>query len=193
MTEQWRDVRGYGGLYQVSNLGRVKRTARSVVHVVEYPEQILSGELDRDGYRKVAFSISNPDQYGLDLRADCSNGKNRQRHFTKHLVHRLVVEAFAGPIPDGMHINHKDCNRANNTAANLEIVTPQENVAYSFEYGQRERICTTRKHSPETVDKILKLRAQGLTYKKISDLLGVSYSSVAAWCTRYKSRHKGTF
>ena len=130
---------GYGGLYQVSNLGRVKRAARQVVQIVEYPEQIVEGEADKDGYRKVAFSVAKPQQYGLDLKASCSNGKNGTRHFKKHLVHRLVVAAFNGPIPADMHINHKDCDRANNRLENLEVVTPQENVTYSFEFGRRQR------------------------------------------------------
>jgi hypothetical protein len=189
MSEEWQDVPGYGGLYQVSNLGRVKRAARQVVQIVEYPEQLLTGEIDRDGYHKVAFSVANPQQYGLDLENTCSNGKKGQRHFSKHLVHRLVVEAFDGPISDGMHVNHKDCDRTNNCPENLEVVTPQENVAYSFKHGLRERTCPTRKYSSKIVTKILKLRANGLTYKQISEQLNVPPSSVAAWCTRYKERH----
>lgn len=137
MNEEWRDVVGYEGLYQVSNLGRVKRLARKVVSVTYYEECIIQGEQDKDGYRKVAFSVSDPSQYGLDLPVKQSNGKKGLRHFVKKQVHRLVYEAFKGVIPEGMHINHLDCDRSNNVLDNLQVVTPRENVHHSFTVGNR--------------------------------------------------------
>ena len=50
--------------------------------------------------------------------------------YKNYLVHRLVWEAFNGPIPKGMQINHKDENKRNNCLTNLEMVTPQYNVTY---------------------------------------------------------------
>jgi len=137
MKEEWRDVVGYEGLYQVSNIGRVKRLARKVVSVTHYEECIIQGERDKDGYKKVAFSISDPSQYGLDLPVKQSNGKKGLRHFVKKQVHRLVYEAFKGKIPEGMHINHLDCDRSNNMLDNLQVVTPKENVYHSFAVGGR--------------------------------------------------------
>ena len=146
MQEEWRDVPGYEGLYQVSNTGKVKRLARDVISVTHYPEAILCGEVDQDGYCRVAFSVSNPANYGLELPVKQSNGKKGLRHFVKKQVHRMVYEAFCEPIPEGMHINHLDCNRSNNLLSNLEVVTPQENVDYSFEFGRRAR--STQKRRP---------------------------------------------
>lgn len=50
------------------------------------------------------------------------NGKT-----TNRTAHRLLWEAFVGPIPAGMQLNHKDFNKKNNTFENLEVVTPEEN------------------------------------------------------------------
>ena len=53
----------------------------------------------------------------------CKNSK--QKHF---YVHRLVASHFIGPIPKGMEVNHIDHDRMNNSASNLEICTPSENM-----------------------------------------------------------------
>src|SRR5206468_2287903 len=50
---------------------------------------------------------------------------NEPRHF---LVHRLVAAAFIGPIPPGMQVNHKDTDKTNNELANLEVITPDDNM-----------------------------------------------------------------
>ena len=50
--------------------------------------------------------------------------------YNTYLVHRLIWEAFNGPIPKGLQINHKDENKLNNCLSNLEMVTPQYNVMY---------------------------------------------------------------
>lgn len=55
----------------------------------------------------------------------CWNGKYKTCY-----VHRLIWEAFNGPIPKGLQINHKDENKLNNCLSNLEMVTPQYNIMY---------------------------------------------------------------
>ena len=55
---------------------------------------------------------------------------NADRKLRKHLVHRLVWEAFVGPIPEGLQINHKDENKCNNSLENLEIMTHKQNINY---------------------------------------------------------------
>lgn len=57
----------------------------------------------------------------------------------KHLVHRLVWEAFNGPIPEGLEINHKNRNRADNRLENLELLTHLENMRYSARLRREER------------------------------------------------------
>ena len=96
-NEEWRDVVGYEGYYQVSNLGRV----RSNWHK---PGQILKGHTNRDGYCLVC--LYRP------------GDKQRQAK-----VHRLVFQAFVGPLPDGCLVAHKNGDRADNRADNLEYYT----------------------------------------------------------------------
>ncbi len=107
MEEEWRDVPELSP-YQVSNLGRVRRS--------DYG-RIINGWLSF-GYRVVNI---------------CIDGKPR-----KYLVHVLVALAFLGERPtepNGQQydINHKDGDRDNNALINLEYITKLENIQHSFE------------------------------------------------------------
>lgn len=102
--EEWRDIKGYEGLYQVSNMGRVRSMSRRINNT------LLKGELlslnVKTGYQKVSLS-----------------GK----HF---FVHRLVAFAFCEGYAPGLVVNHKDENKTNNKADNLEWVTSEYNSLY---------------------------------------------------------------
>ncbi len=103
MYEIFKDIKGYEGLYQVSNLGRVKSFNRG-------KERILKPCLDRYGYFHVTLS---------------KNGK--QKGCT---IHRLVATTFI-PNPNNLpQINHIDGNKTNNKIENLEWCTAQENVTH---------------------------------------------------------------
>lgn len=96
--EEWRSVIGYEGLYEVSNLVRIRNTRTGM---------ILKQKRDKDGYHEVGLY---------------KDGK--QKWFR---VHRLVYETFCGKIPEGMVIDHCDGNPQNNRLDNLRCVTPKEN------------------------------------------------------------------
>lgn len=98
--EEWRDIKGYEGLYKVSNEGRVWSIKKN----------ILLKPIDTHGYYRVSLF---------------KGGK-----YSKSFIHRLVYEAFVGEIPNEMQINHKDENRKNNCLWNLELLTPKENINY---------------------------------------------------------------
>lgn len=108
-NEEWKDVVGYEGLYQVSSLGRVK----SFHSWRGKKERIINPFPNRDGYRKV------------DLRT--SDGKRKTKS-----VHTLVLEAFAGEQPPEMQCNHKDGIKSNNRLENLEYCTRCENVLHTY-------------------------------------------------------------
>lgn len=88
MKEIWKDIKGYEGLYQVSNLGRVKRTMFKNCYVEKKQEKILKLKSDKDGYKQTTLF------------------KNGKRMYFR--VHRLVANAFL-PNPNNYPIiNHKD-------------------------------------------------------------------------------------
>lgn len=110
--EIWKDVVGYEGFYQVSNLGRIRSLpnldAKQKFNYREY-YKILTPFLEKSGY----------------LRVQLTRG-NRKRV----LLHRLVAEAFV-PNPNNYPIvNHKDENTTNNRADNLEFCTVKYNSSY---------------------------------------------------------------
>ena len=112
--EEWKDIKGYEGLYQISNEGRVKSLQREIVYkdgrkkVLE--EKILRNILSDLGYYHVMLSKD-----GVPKR---------------YKVHRLVAKAFI-PNPNNLPIiNHKDENPKNNVVDNLEWCTQGYNVRY---------------------------------------------------------------
>lgn len=109
MKEEWKDIQNYEGLYQVSNLGRVKSFRQSTKLRCK-SEYILKPFIANNGYSQVTLY------------------NNTKKH--KFLVHRLVACAFI-PNPDNLpQINHKDEDRTNNVVENLEWCTAEYNNAY---------------------------------------------------------------
>ena len=109
--EEWRDVVGYEGLYQVSNFGRVKSFQKNKV-------KILKSNLGIGGYLRVVL---------------CKNEKKKNR-----FVHVLVAKAFITNPENKTQVNHRDGNKKNNHVSNLEWVTPKENIEHAFKNGLRK-------------------------------------------------------
>lgn len=97
MEEIWRDIPDYEGLYQASNLGRVRNGKGAILkpHTYSYNHQQVT-------------------LY-----------KNKKPHFL--IIARVIWETFVGPIPEGMQVNHIDENPTNNALSNLNLLTPREN------------------------------------------------------------------
>jgi hypothetical protein len=114
--EIWKDVKGYEGLYQVSNLGSVKSLKRTVnVNKSKLCTKVVFERILKNG-------INSSGYYNLTL---CKNGSQKTR-----LVHQLVAIAFLGHTPNGQNlvINHIDFNKLNNNVENLVIITQRENA-----------------------------------------------------------------
>ena len=118
MEEIWKDIKGYEGLYQVSNLGRVKS---------------LKNSSGKSRERIKTLRVSNRGYYLVNL---CKN-----RYYETKSVHRLVAEAFI-PNPENLPvINHKDENQLNNNFDNLEWCSQKYNLNYSAKRKkEREKI-----------------------------------------------------
>ena len=106
-NEEWKDIPNYEGLYQASNLGRIKSLERIDALGHRLKEKILKPRLIRNGY------------YQVDL---CKNSKVRH-----YMVHRLVYEAFNGTIPEGLQVNHINEVKSDNRLSNLNLMTAKEN------------------------------------------------------------------
>lgn len=157
MTEIWKDVLGYEGIYQVSNLGQVKR----VVGVRCRQERILKPNEAR-GYLTVLLS---------------KDGKGLKKG-----IHRLMMEAF-NPI-EGMEnlvVNHLDENPKNNTLENLCWATTVENNCY----GTRLKRCSdTQKNDPKK-SKPVRCIETGEIYPSVSEAarqLGVDKVNISRCC-----------
>lgn len=124
MQEIWKDIEGYEGLYQVSNLGRVKSMERYVINHsgVSYliHEKIRKATEKKDknkkqGYMHIALYKNN-------------KGKN-------YYVHRLVAEAFIENPENKKTVNHINGNKHDNRVENLEWLTYSENNVHAIEKG----------------------------------------------------------
>lgn len=122
MQEVWKDINGYEGLYQVSNLGRVKSLERFNVNTGNYEsrERFLKLSYNKRGYPTVTLI-------------------NRTKRVLK-TIHRLVAEAFV-PNPNNLpQVNHKDEIKTNNNADNLEWCSN----SYNHDYGTRTERCAEK-------------------------------------------------
>lgn len=98
------------------------------------------------------------------------------------LVHRLVWEAFNGPIPKGMWINHKDGNKANNHLDNLELTTPSENHFHASRVLKRRYArgleTSNALLTPLALEAIVLLKNAGWSQNKIAGAFGVSQVAI---------------
>lgn len=112
--EVWRDVIGYEGLYQVSNMGRVYSMPRKWEsgngRVCQHNGKILKPICSKLGYKKVILSL---------------NSKNKTK-----AIHQLVAEAFLGHIPCGFKlvVDHINDIKTDNRVENLQVVSSRFNV-----------------------------------------------------------------
>ena len=123
MNEIWKDIVGYEGQYQVSNLGNVRSLDRIVptrcdLTRIQYG-RIMNKTKTRFGYERVVF---------------CDGNRNHKEK--AFLVHRLVAEAFIPNPHNKPQVNHIDSNRQNNCVTNLEWVTAKENSEHCIRVGR---------------------------------------------------------
>lgn len=122
MEEIWVPVKGYEGIYDVSNYGRVK--------------SISTGKIGKGGRKSIKVEkILRPiiDDYGYYRCCFRKDGAAKHKR-----VHSLVAIAFCGHIPNGRKqvVNHIDGDKLNNNSSNLESVTHRANVSTCFRKNQ---------------------------------------------------------
>lgn len=176
MEEIWKDIEGYEGKYQVSNLGRVR-----------------SLNYNHTGEIKLLKQSTN--KYGYKLVGLCKNGKEK-----KYQVHRLVAIAFI-PNPNNLPIiNHKDEDSSNNNVDNLEWCTQEYNVNYGTRNeraGKKARKQMTGKKGKEhpRAKPILMYDREGNFIRKFDCIVDASeyfgkdrYCNCISMCLRGKNK-----
>lgn len=120
-NETWRPVRDFEGLYEVSDRGRVRGVAR-----------VVTGKNGRS--RRIPSRLMNPIFGAPNFYARISL-RCVERGKTTMLVHRLVAAAFLGESTPGMEVNHRNGDKTDNRAANLEWVDHATNIQHAHANG----------------------------------------------------------
>lgn len=119
MNEVWRDVKGFKGLYKISNLGRILSCKRVINknngRKMTVKEKIRKPIISNCGYEIIYLH---------------KNGSYKIKS-----IHRLVAEHFLNRNNKRTQVNHKDGNKLNNRVSNLEWCTAKENINHSFSLG----------------------------------------------------------
>ena len=163
--ETWKEISGYGGQYEVSDLGRVKSLGNNKYR----KEKILKPWKTNNGYLLVNL---------------CKDGQ------TKYLlVHRLVAKAFI-PNPQGLDtVNHKDEVKTNNTASNLEWMSREDNVAYSQPHLAKRSVQMFDKKTGELLATFPSLheaeRVTGIDHSNISTCCTGKLKSAGGYVWKY--------
>lgn len=161
--EIWKDIKGYEGLYQVSDLGRVKSLERKVRHrgrLITIKEKYLKINISEylKGYRKTSIGLY---KGGKKVSTD---------------VHTLVAEAFLGERPNAKaEIRHINGDSTDNRLSNLIYGSSSDNRIDMYRYGSK----TSRgKLDPSEVIEIRKELDSGLSARKLAEKYGVHESSI---------------
>lgn len=158
LNEEFRDIKGYEGLYQVSNYGRYKSFIKCSAHPVI--PRIMKVQHNHKGYLIVHL-------------------------FDKYLLcHRAVAQAFI-PNPNNLpQVNHKDLNKENNKVYNLEWCTNAENQKHSWINGSKNVESMLKVTSKKTVQYDLNMNKIA-TFKSASEasrITGISQSGISKSC-----------
>lgn len=146
MKEIWKDIKEYEGLYQVSNLGRIKslpkyRKAYNGGYITK--ERMLNGYPNSTGYLRVFLK---------------KNGREK-----KFFIHRLVAECFIENKDNKPEVNHIDSDFLNNNVNNLEWVNHQENMQHAWKSGRLNHIVDVgKKYGKRTIKYAIEKR-----YRKV--------------------------
>jgi len=182
--EEWKPIVGYEGLYEVSNMGRVKSLNRTLPNKTggkrQWNETLLHQNIRPNGYAFVSLSANGETSYPS--------------------VHRLVAKAFLEAIEGKEYVDHINCVKSDNRVINLRYVTPSENNRYAFDNGLCDTDAMSRrmreyvaKHGTATPPKPV-IRNDGVWFESGSAAaraIGAGQSDVSAVARGIRKSVKG--
>ena len=163
MKEIWKDIKEYKGLYQVSNLGRVKSFPRKGTHTTQ--ERILK------------FGKTNKDYVIVILKKN-----NINKAFS---IHRLVAQSFIPNLENKPQVNHIDGNKKNNNVNNLEWCTNLENR----QHASKNHLLFTRKINQYDLNN--NFVKQWYSVNEASDFYKINKNSLKSACRGKKGVYNG--
>ena len=138
--EIWKEIKGYEGCYEVSNLGNVRSITRKVERtspnggkaIYTYYSKMLSPQITKKGYLRLGLTLN-----------DIKNN---------HQIHRLVAINFIDNPENKEQVNHKNGIKTDNRIENLEWVTNLENTQHAFKLGLKYRHKNSGRPSKKVID-----------------------------------------
>lgn len=184
--EIWKDIKGYEGIYQVSNLGRIKSLARTIKYQNterKVKEKIRKTFIGKQGYEKVELS-----KYGINK---------------KYNVHTIVAKTFLDKKCEKLEVNHINGIKTDNRVANLEWCTRSENELHAYRTGlakntkkQRE---TAREYCKNNKTKIIVQLDLNFNFikewksaKEVEEVLGISRKNISQ-CVTGRNKSAGGY
>lgn len=163
-VEIWRPIPSTAGVYEASTLGRIRSVDRYrpalLGRMYLRKSCILKADIRRKGYAEVCLQID--------------------RKGKRHFVHTIVAEAFHGPKPNGLQVNHSNGLKADNRPENLEYMTVQQNLTHAYTV-----LGHFHKLTMQQATQIRALEKSGRSRRSIAKEFGVSASHVwAIWKRR---------
>ena len=160
IAEEWREIKDFGGLLEVSSLGNVR---------FKETQKVIRAHKSSNGYLQIKFRF---------------DGKVRQP-----LLHRLVLSGFAAqPSEAHCQVNHKNGDKEDNRVENLEWATPSQNIRHRFQVLCKgnlkgEKNGQAKLTDAQVLEILRKVKIEGAKRKEVAEEFGVSLSAVYFICT----------
>ena len=155
MTEVIKEIKGFEGRYTISNLGIVRSLLTG---------KIMKPYITKFGYARVNLRIAH------------------SRDYKSYFIHRLVASAFLDNKNNLAEVNHIDCNRLNNRVDNLEWMSKQDNIKYSFTHGNASNKGLRNPNAKLNLDDIEAIKSLSKTNRfygtQIAKMFNVSASTI---------------